>query len=149
MSETAPLLPTSVRKNLPSRGQVESYVPSEQSRIHISECLGAIKAGKLPSQEQVSRMIDLVLQSDSLKSTGGPSSRTARLGEEGARAFKAWGEDKNKDDLLQNLFYNAATADVDIDLSAFRSSSLLFPYHALTSPPPSLHRRTHIQNLDL
>lgn len=133
MSETAPLLPTSVRKNLPSRGQVESYVPSESSRIHISECLGAIKAGKLPSQEQVSRMIDLVLHSDSLKSTGGPSSRTARLGEEGARvlddfkdvlkAFKAWGEEKNKDDLLQNLFYNAATADVDVDLSTSRSST--------------------------
>ncbi|KAJ9122286.1 hypothetical protein QFC22_001707 [Naganishia vaughanmartiniae] len=127
MSETAPLLPTSVRKNIPSRGQVESHLPSEQSRIHISECLGALKAGKIPSQEQVSRMIDLVLQSDSLKSTGGPSSRTARLGEEGARvlddfkgvltAFKAWGEEKNKDDLLQNLFYNAATADVDIDLN--------------------------------
>ncbi|KAJ9113527.1 hypothetical protein QFC20_001878 [Naganishia adeliensis] len=124
MSETAPLLPTSVRKNLPSQRQVESYVPSESSRIHISECMGALKAGKMPSQQQISRMIDLVLQSDSLKSTGGPSSRTARLGEEGSRiledfkdvlkAFKAWGEGKNQEDLLQNLFYNAATADLDI-----------------------------------
>lgn len=127
MSETAPLLPTSVRKNLPSQRQVESYVPSESSRIHISECMGALKAGKMPSQQQISRMIDLVLQSDSLKSTGGPSSRTARLGEEGSRiledfkevlkAFKAWGEGKNQEDLLQNLFYNAATADLDITAS--------------------------------
>jgi hypothetical protein len=89
--------------------------------------MGALKAGKMPSQQQISRMIDLVLQSDSLKSTGGPSSRTARLGEEGSRiledfkevlkAFKAWGEGKNQEDLLQNLFYNAATADLDITAS--------------------------------
>lgn len=130
MSETAPLLPTSVRKNMPSQRQVESYIPSEGSRIHISECMGALKAGKMPSQQQISRMIDLVLQSDSLKSTGGPSSRTARLGEEGSRiledfkdvlkAFKAWGEGKNQEDLLQNLFYNAASADLDITASTFK-----------------------------
>lgn len=138
MSETEPLLPTAVRKNLPSARQAQAYVPSEGSRIQISQALGALKAGKMPSQQQISRMIDLVLQSDALKSTGGPSSRTARLGEEGARilddfkdvlkAFKAWGEGKNEKDLLQNLFYNAATADVDVSLGTFlfRSSHPLY-----------------------
>ena len=153
MSETEPLLPTAVRKNLPSARQVESYVPSEGSRIQVSQCLGALKAGKMPSQEQISRMIDLVLQSDALKSTGGPSSRTARLGEEGARilddfkdvlkAFKAWGEGKNDKDLLQNLFYNAATADLDLDLS---TSSLLPRIRAMTD---LLLRRPLFQDVHL
>lgn len=31
--------------------------------------------------------------------------------------MKAWGDAKNQDDLLQNFFYNAASADVDVDLN--------------------------------
>ena len=58
-----------------------------------------------------------MLDSDTLKSGGGPNSRTARLGTEGQkvlgdvkevlRALKAWGEEKNDNDLLQNFFVSA------------------------------------------
>lgn len=88
-------------------------------------------------------MISIVSESDVLKASGGPLSRTARMGPEGQRvldnvrnvlrAFNAWGEEKNGDDLIQNFFvnhkcvarcdpadiqYNAATADLDIDVNA-------------------------------
>jgi hypothetical protein len=59
-------------------------------------------------------MLQLVIDSDTLKAAGGSASRTARLGNEGQRvvensksvlaALKAWGDDKNGDDLLQNFF---------------------------------------------
>lgn len=59
-------------------------------------------------------MLQLVVESDTLKAAGGAASRTARLGPEGhrvlenfkqvLRAFKAWGEEKNGDDLIQNFF---------------------------------------------
>ncbi|KAG7570921.1 hypothetical protein FFLO_01119 [Filobasidium floriforme] len=125
-SETAPLLPTSVRSHLPSQSQVQSKLPSKQQRIQVSQSVGALKAGKFPSQDQVSRMIDVVVNSDVLKSGGGPNSRTARLGEEGTRlsedfknvlrCLKKWGEEKNGDDLLQNLFHNASHIDYDVEV---------------------------------
>lgn len=127
MSETAPLLPTSVRNQLPSNSQVRNNIPSKSQRIQVSQSLGAIKAGKAPSQTQISKIIDVVLDSDVLKSTGGPNSRTARLGEEGSRVaedykkvlslLKKWGEEKNGDDLLQNLLYTASSIDYDVDLN--------------------------------
>jgi len=59
-------------------------------------------------------MIQLVLDSDTIKTGGGVNSKTARLGVEGQkvlddmknvlRSLKAWGEEKNGDNLLQNFF---------------------------------------------
>lgn len=59
-------------------------------------------------------MLDVVIESDTLSVGGGPNSRTSRLGGEGQRvlegvkgvlaAAKAWGEEKNDDDLIQNFF---------------------------------------------
>jgi hypothetical protein len=59
-------------------------------------------------------MISIVSESDVLKASGGPLSRTARMGPEGQRvldnvrnvlrAFNTWGEEKNGDDLIQNFF---------------------------------------------
>ena len=64
-------------------------------------------------------MLNLIAESDTLKAGGGPTSRTARLGSEGQRvldaskdvlrSFKAWGEEKNGDDILQNLFVRPCT----------------------------------------
>jgi len=162
MSERTPLLSGSVNgpstASLPSRGDVERALPSKESRIKVSEAAGALSAGKLPlvqqpiivvvadvfgrSQSQISKALQVVLESDVLKATGGPNSRTARVGAEGQRvlenakgvlrAFKEWGEAKNGDDLIQNFFvsilgsfndfelisqYNASTADVDVDVN--------------------------------
>jgi hypothetical protein len=91
-------------------------------------------------------MIDVVLGSDVLKSGGGVNSRTARFGEEGTRvtedfkdvlkALKNWGQEKNGDDLLQNLFYNASNIDYNVDISesCFPSSSR--PARSDRNPPP-------------
>lgn len=66
------------------------------------------------SQDQLSKLLQLVIDSDTLKASGGPNTRTARLGAEGSRvlenvknvlsASKAWGDEKNGDDLIQNFF---------------------------------------------
>jgi hypothetical protein len=68
----------------------------------------------ISSQEQLSKLLQLVIDSDTLKASGGPNTRTARLGAEGSRvlenvknvlsASKAWGDEKNGDDLIQNFF---------------------------------------------
>src|ERR1700712_2235410 len=106
-SERQPLLPT---PSLPSRQQLASTLPSKQTQLSISHALGAYKAGKLPSQSQISKLIDLAVNSDFLKPGVGPGSSTARLGEEGAQVLvdfkrvlelvKTWGEEKNGDDLF-------------------------------------------------
>ncbi|WVF68948.1 hypothetical protein IAT40_003722 [Kwoniella sp. CBS 6097] len=124
-SERQPLLSGA---SLPSGREVQNALPSKGQRIKVAQAGGALSAGKLPSQKQISKLIQVVLDSDTLKAAGGPNSRTARLGAEGQRvledtksvlrAAKAWGESKNDDDLLQNFFYNAATADVDVDVNA-------------------------------
>ncbi|KAL7420693.1 hypothetical protein Q5752_004644 [Cryptotrichosporon argae] len=135
MSERTPLLSGTV--NGPSVSSLQSTaqqaqsavvrnMPSKTQRIRVAEALGALSAGKLPSQDQLDRYLDIILESDTLKPTGGPGSRTARLGADGQRvigrlkdvlaAGKAWGTEKNGDDLLQNLFYNVETADVNIDV---------------------------------
>lgn len=148
-SETAPLLPTSVRSHLPSQSQVQAKLPSKQQRIQVSQSVGALKAGKFPSQDQVSRMIDVVVNSDVLKSGGGPNSRTARLGEEGTRlsedfknvlrCLKKWGEEKNGDDLLQNLFHNASHIDYDVEVGESEYFPLQQP--ARRGPFADLFRR--------
>lgn len=130
MSETEPLLPTSARQQLPSQSQVQRKLPSKGQRIHAAQSLGALKAGKFPSQDQLNKMIDVIVSSDVLKSGGGPNSRTARLGDEGyrvtedvknvLRALKQWGEEKNGDDLLQNLMYTASNIDADVHLGEQR-----------------------------
>ncbi len=117
MSERTPLLPTHAPN--PS-----SLLPSQSTRLQLSHALGAYKAGKLPSQTQLSALIDLAISSDFLKPSGG-SSRTARLGEEGSRVLsdfkevlrgvKKWGEEKNGDDLLQNILWEFSESDLDVE----------------------------------
>ncbi len=126
MSETTPLLPTSIRNQLPSASTIQNKLPSQSTRLNIAEAYGALSAGKAPSQQQISQIIDLALESDFLKASGGVGSKTARLGQEGTRvlestksvleAIKAWGDEKNGDDVLQNLFYHSSHANTDIDL---------------------------------
>jgi hypothetical protein len=84
----------------------------------IRGCTSRAHSDVSRSQEQLSKILQLVLDSDTLKSGGGPNSRTARLGTEGQkvledtksvlRSLKAWGEEKNGNDLLQNFFVRLA-----------------------------------------
>ena len=86
-------------------------MPSKRanSRTHCSPALADIPR----SQAQLSKILQVVLDSDTLKAAGGTASRTARLGPQGQKvlenfkgvlsASKQWGEAKNGDDLLQNF----------------------------------------------
>ncbi len=159
-SERTPLLPTSVSNSIPSRSQVQNSLPSKQTQQSLSHALGAYKAGKLPSQQQISKIIDLAIKSDFLKSSGGAGSRTARLGEDGARVLadvkevlnlvKKWGEEKNGDDLLQNIVYDVREADTDVDTGESRferpPTDRGRPANAYSRqafpPPPSPPRRS-------
>lgn len=81
--------------------------------MSLSTLFGAILIVR-SSQDQISKVISLVAESDVLKASGGPLSRTARLGSDGQlvldnlknvlNTFKQWGEEKNGDDLIQNFF---------------------------------------------
>jgi hypothetical protein len=119
-------------------------LPSRDTRHSLAAAIAAHRAGKLPSQSQLSRLIDLAIGSDVLKPGGGAGSRTARLGEEGQQVLsdvkdvlervKRWGEEKNGDDLCQNIVWEVGTADVGVDVGELRAcflrlllfSSLLF-----------------------
>jgi hypothetical protein len=124
MSERTPLLPTHTNSNTGA----SSLIPSQSTRLHLSHAVGAYRAGKLPSQSQISALIDLAIKSDFLKPGGGGSSRTARLGEEGAKVLsdfkdvlslvKKWGEEKNGDDLFQNIVWEVRESDLDVDTGA-------------------------------
>jgi hypothetical protein len=58
------------------------------------------------------------------------------LGEEGAQVLqdvkhvlegvRKWGEEKNGDDLCQNIVWEVGTADVGVDVGEWCASSLLF-----------------------
>jgi hypothetical protein len=103
------------------------------------------------SQEQLSKMIDLVVNADTLKPSGGANSRTARLGAEGQRvlenvkgvlsASKAWGEDKNGDDILQNLFVSdviISTASLEqIGMFGLTNSTTPLPLMSMSTSRPS------------
>ena len=148
MSERTPLLSGSVNgpstTSLPSRRDVQNNLPTKGQRIKAAQALGAMQAGKLPlvsvygicfcftradewirSQAQLSKILQLIADADTLKAAGGPQSRTARLGPEGQKvlenvkaviqATKQWGEAKNGDDLLQNFFVRF---EVGYDLTA-------------------------------
>ncbi|EIW73522.1 hypothetical protein TREMEDRAFT_59695 [Tremella mesenterica DSM 1558] len=130
-TERQPLLSGTVNGHNPPnpsslRREVSANMPTEGQKIKFAQVSGALVAGKLPSQEQISELLEIVIESDTLKPTGGPNSRTARLGQEGQRvlenlkevlrAVKSWGEEKNKENLIQNFFYNASSAEVDVDL---------------------------------
>lgn len=93
-SERTPLLPTS-RSDLPSASQVQSTAEDaaqsvKQASFKLAPALAALKAGKLPSQEQLEKLLDNALDSDVLSpGIGKAGSRTGRLSEEGARVIKA------------------------------------------------------------
>jgi len=89
-------------------------------------------------------MIQLVLDSDTIKTGGGVNSKTARLGVEGQkvlddtkevlRSLKAWGEEKNGDDLLQNFF---------VSCQALRHAKLYADFSTTPHPLMSTSTSTH------
>lgn len=93
--------------------------------LHAAKVVGALQAGKLPSNAQLGQLIDLLTARSSILS---PDRRKGegKLSANGQTILadikdvlvklKVWGEAKNRDDVLQELFYQAKHASVDADL---------------------------------
>jgi len=106
--------------------------------LHIAKILGALQAGKLPTQSQIDRAIDALTSKRSILS---PDRRKGegKLSENGRtiledvktilQKLKTWSDSKNKGDVLQELIYHTkrgsldADGDVNIDVKAPASSS--------------------------
>lgn len=91
-TERSPLLPT----HAPSAGQLQSTAQdatasARHTAFQLAPALAALQAGKLPSQAQLSKLLDAALASDVLNpGIGRAGSRTGRLSEEGARVVRAF-----------------------------------------------------------
>lgn len=93
--------------------------------LHAAKVLGALQAGKLPSNAQLGQIIDILTSKTSFIS---PDRRKgeSKLSANGQTILadlrdvlvklKAWGEAKNNGDVLQELFFQARQASVDADL---------------------------------
>jgi len=93
--------------------------------LHAAKVIGALQAGKLPSNAQLGHIIDLLtsrtsfLSPDKRKGEGKLSANGQTIladVREVLIKLKAWGEAKNQGDVLQELFYQAKQASVDADL---------------------------------
>ncbi|VDB88820.1 unnamed protein product [Peniophora sp. CBMAI 1063] len=104
---------------------------SDQARLmaRLANIVGALKASKLPSQEQLNRAIRLLLASDALKPAVAAATLQAyELSEPAARVLLCFrqtlemvaqiGLEKNDDDMLQELVYLASQATRRPDLLA-------------------------------
>jgi len=92
--------------------------------LHVAKIIGALQAGKLPTQSQVNRAIDALTSKTSVLSPDrrkgeGKLSENGRLILEDTRdilqKLKVWLDSKNKGDVLQEIFYHAQRAELDVD----------------------------------
>lgn len=92
--------------------------------LHIAKIIGALQAGKLPTQGQVNRALDALTSNASILSPDrrkgeGKLSENGRLILEDVREIlqklKVWLDSKNKGDVLQEIFYHSKHAEIDVD----------------------------------
>lgn len=148
MSEREPLLPThakNLRKEAAQYGSqlkrdakrtsarygidpedpvasIREAAPSREKLFHIAQLIGAVKAGKLPSQQQISGWIELILSSPVLdeRSVAG----STRLSQQGAKVIQDLkgllacveriGESKNSDNKIQKFIWQTTQASADV-----------------------------------
>ncbi|KAL7416019.1 hypothetical protein BDY24DRAFT_359249 [Mrakia frigida] len=113
-TERSPLLPTHVQ---PSQETVDE---TRKTAFSLASAVGALKAGKLPSHDQIDKLLSAALDSDILSLS--ISGRTGRLSEEGARVVKSLrevisairtvGEQKNGDDKIQETLWSLSQVEV-------------------------------------
>lgn len=92
--------------------------------LHIAKIIGAVQAGKLPSQAQVDRALDALTSKNSFLSPDrrrgeGKLSDNGRVILEDVKnvlqKLKVWLDAKNKGDVLQEIFYHSQRASLDGD----------------------------------
>jgi hypothetical protein len=94
-TERSPLLPTHDGRHSQTERQVASAAndaaaQAKQQAFKLAPAMAALKAGKLPSQDQLDKLLKAALDSDVLSpGIGRGGSRTGRLSEEGARVVRA------------------------------------------------------------
>ncbi|KDN40952.1 hypothetical protein K437DRAFT_180992 [Tilletiaria anomala UBC 951] len=121
---------TAQQKENPAAGQAkqitqQAHQSLQRAKPDIEYAVAALKAGKLPSTEQLSKWVDY-LQSTSIFQTG-PYNKTGALSEEGERIIsdfknvlyqlKQLAELKNDDDKFQRFMYHSSQASIATDLS--------------------------------
>lgn len=101
---------------------LQTYKPD---LLHAAKIIGALQAGKLPSQSQVDAALDAltskssVLSPDRRRGEGKLSDGAKTLLDDVRnvlKAVKVWLDAKNEGDVLQELVWNAKRASADIDL---------------------------------
>lgn len=96
--------------------------------LHIAKVIGALQAGKLPTQAQVNKAIDALTSTRSSfispdrRRGEGKLSEGGRLILQDTRdillKLQKWLDAKNKGDVIQELLYNTSKASLDIDADA-------------------------------
>lgn len=95
--------------------------------LHAAKVIGALQAGKLPTNAQLGHAIDIltsktsVLSPERRKGEGKLSTAGATLLadlREVLLKLKAWGSAKNQGDAVQELFFHGKKASVDADADA-------------------------------
>ncbi|CAG7851697.1 SubName: Full=Uncharacterized protein {ECO:0000313/EMBL:CCA68732.1} [Serendipita indica DSM 11827] len=135
---------SSLRKRGPRGGEREPLLPQYAPEVppqsqfdKFAQIIGAIQAGKYPSQEQINKALRMLLASDLLKATSiqanGPLSAHGRRIIEDTRslvqALLTAGMEKNDDDRIQDLLWHLSQVEevplqVNIDVDANASLGL-------------------------
>ncbi|SPO23096.1 uncharacterized protein UTRI_01774 [Ustilago trichophora] len=112
--------------------QARQIAPSRQTLARIAQMVGAIKAGKLPSQKQLNSFIEAIMSSPVLdeRSVAG----STKLSEQGAKVIQdikgilacieRIGESKNGDDKIQKFLYQTSQASINVTDEGGISASL-------------------------
>ncbi|PWN50291.1 hypothetical protein IE53DRAFT_103062 [Violaceomyces palustris] len=105
------------------RRGAKQLAPSRDSIFKVAQIIGAVKAGKLPSQEQLGNWIELIINSKVLDERN--VSGSTQLSEQGRKFIKDLkallacvervGESKNGDDKIQRFIYQTSNASVDVE----------------------------------
>ncbi|KAN0063240.1 hypothetical protein ACQY0O_004404 [Thecaphora frezii] len=104
-------------------GQAREAAPSRESLVKLAKVIGAVRAGKMPSQQQLSAWIESVINSPVLDERSVPGS--SQLSQQGARVLQDFkgllacieriGESKNGDNKIQKFFYQTSQASVGLN----------------------------------
>ncbi|KZT51470.1 hypothetical protein CALCODRAFT_521343 [Calocera cornea HHB12733] len=141
--ERTPLLPHS--KVAPPGPSRPTHLPPRQT--HLAKCFGALGAGKLPSQAQVSKVLaeavkwevtDVDQPPDGTKRSGKALSESGRRVVGDARTLllelKQFGEAKNADDKFQDFWYHSRRSHMGLKADVSTPASkreLTEDYHRL------------------
>lgn len=112
--------------------QARQIAPSRQTLARVAQMVGAIKAGKLPSQKQFNQFIEAVLSSPVLDERNVAGS--TKLSQQGAKVLQdikgilacmeRIGESKNGDDKIQKFLYQTSQASINVTDEGGVSASL-------------------------